>query len=316
MNTNVKINLLIMMFLSCITCLTFAEMVGYYDFNHQMDDELIVDRIGGNDATIPNGGVFLPSKAGSNNIGFGNAVFFGSPGSHAIIDSCDLFSFGRDDFTISGWIKIPNVGSCSSGSYGMIIYAGIGNQGGINLWIGPCHRTTRGKLGFDVKGTNSLHPEANLTLTSDNRIDDNEWHWFATIVENEAMYMYIDGVEQFASGFPVYEADTLATPPVEHICSLGDNLLSGMIDDLRIYNTALSRTVDINFTLTSGELYSIWTSAPEVSTCNDAIMNGYGYRADLNADCKVDLEDLTIFAVEWLKCNIPGEIGCETPWLN
>jgi hypothetical protein len=37
----------------------------------------------------------------------------------------------------------------------------------------------------------------------------------------------------------------------------------------------------------------------------------WGYApADLNRDCQVDLQDLTLFAAEWLDCSFPGHIDC------
>ncbi|AQT69110.1 Evolved beta-galactosidase subunit alpha [Anaerohalosphaera lusitana] len=32
--------------------------------------------------------------------------------------------------------------------------------------------------------------------------------------------------------------------------------------------------------------------------------------ADLNKDCSVDLEDMTIFAADWMECSMPDQVGC------
>ena len=58
----------------------------------------------------------------------------------------------------------------------------------------------------------------------------------------------------------------------------------GLIDDLRIYNYALS----------SGEIMAIYNDSPLV--CSE-LPDG-----DYNEDCKVDLLDFAILSSDWLEC--------------
>jgi len=54
--------------------------------------------------------------------------------------------------------------------------------------------------------------------------------------------------------------------------------------------------------------------SPIPQDCNEVWSMGYGIDADLNHDCHVNWQDFTIFAANWLRCNNPGEAGCEETW--
>jgi hypothetical protein len=50
------------------------------------------------------------------------------------------------------------------------------------------------------------------------------------------------------------------------------------------------------------------------STCAEVLMYGQGNLSDINKDCKVDFTDFAKLAQDWLKCNKPGDTGCELVW--
>lgn len=56
-------------------------------------------------------------------------------------------------------------------------------------------------------------------------------------------------------------------------------------------------------------------NAADPTNCAETLAQGYTIDYDLNDDCKVDLEDFSIIADEWFDCIVPGEAGCDQPWL-
>ena len=49
-------------------------------------------------------------------------------------------------------------------------------------------------------------------------------------------------------------------------------------------------------------------------TCAEAIAMGYGLDMDLTDDCYVNLDDLALFVVDWLRCDDPEDPSCEPLW--
>jgi len=50
------------------------------------------------------------------------------------------------------------------------------------------------------------------------------------------------------------------------------------------------------------------------SSCYGVWQSGYGFGADLNRDCYVDIMDLTKFVSDWLRCNNLDDPACEVDW--
>ena len=46
-------------------------------------------------------------------------------------------------------------------------------------------------------------------------------------------------------------------------------------------------------------------------TCQEKIAAGLGILSDLTEDCYVGLEDMAIFAADWMRCNDPANVECE-----
>lgn len=36
---------------------------------------------------------------------------------------------------------------------------------------------------------------------------------------------------------------------------------------------------------------------------------------DITEDCRIDLDDLAFFVLDWLRCNHPADSNCEQTWL-
>ena len=55
---------------------------------------------------------------------------------------------------------------------------------------------------------------------------------------------------------------------------------------------------------------------PAPPSCAAVLAEGYSLDRDLNSDCHVNLVDFSLLASDWMRCVIPGQTGCETPWLD
>jgi hypothetical protein len=68
-------------------------------------------------------------------------------------------------------------------------------------------------------------------------IADDQWHWFAVVVQSSTMSMYVDGVLQTAT--QVYASGTSATSPAGTPFRIG-RFFDGYLDEMQACNTALS----------------------------------------------------------------------------
>ena len=55
---------------------------------------------------------------------------------------------------------------------------------------------------------------------------------------------------------------------------------------------------------------------PIPTTCEHAILQGYGTAGDLNEDCEVNFEDVALLATAWLNCIAPEADECSHQWLE
>ena len=56
--------------------------------------------------------------------------------------------------------------------------------------------------------------------------------------------------------------------------------------------------------------YEIPAYQPELVDCNEVWQYEYGLSTDVNRNCRVDLPDFALLALDWLKCNDPNEANC------
>ncbi len=222
-----------------------AAVLSEWNFDSLTGGTTVEDQAGSNDLVVT-GSVSLASSGAGLSGGFGNAAQFGNTSGDYLLGPTDALGFGSSAFTVAGWIA-PNSGNAAS-LYRMVVENGSHNNGGYNVWIGPSNKSWRGKVGFDIKGT------TNVTIQSNARIDDDNWHWFAVVSDGSTASMYVDGVKQTATASL---AGTTATPPSGFAFSVGDGF-DGSIDQLTIQSTALTGSIDGNSVLTGGDLYNLW----------------------------------------------------------
>jgi hypothetical protein len=157
-----------------------------------------------------------------------------------------VLNFAGKAFTITSRFK-----AASEAEQNQFIFSNYSKRGGFASYIGP-----KGKLLFNVK-------KQEKSISSDSSFADNKWHWFAAGVSNKKMFLYVDGIKQEETA--VYSDDTTVASAKEK-CLIGVNF-TGCIDDLAVFNTALSEE----------ELFEVWHNglkeygfapdAPSVQKC-------------------------------------------------
>jgi len=200
------------------------DLVGWWTLDEGMGLTALDWSGNGNDGTLMGGPQWTDGY-------LGGALEF-SVGKYV---DCGVAAAGEvtNDFTMTAWAKL------APGSAG--VYGGIG---------GRLTRTGDPYYGFSLvrhssnkyrlwigDGTGDL---AKSAVSSDVQYTDTEWHHVAGVREGQANALYIDGVRQAAStntGFA-------ASPEWFHIgrqySHLDDRYFAGTIDDVRIYNKALT----------------------------------------------------------------------------
>lgn len=267
----------------------------------------LVDSVGGHNGSFYfEAGLleFASSGAGLGGIDYGNALRSNNLGNKVELGYVSEFNFDRDDFTITGWFNSSN-----HARHGRILQHGWYGDGGYSAHINKYN----GRFVWTVQSSNTEDANSNIVLYSDEAVDDGQWHWFAGMVDDETLYMYVDGVLQDDSG-AVYDANTTATTPSSREAWINKDT-AATVDDIAIYDTALSSTLDGD-SLVAGELYNVWHGLPASgpTDCNQVWIGGYGLESDLNKDCKVDFVDISEFALEWLVCNDPCDLNCTSNW--
>ena len=190
--------------------------------------------------------------------------------------------------TFSAWINISAHGAWQ----GIISNRTAPNAEEGNVWL---EITPSGTLQLGVPGTSFTTPDA---------IPTNQWLHVAATAGPDGVIVYINGVPVVENTNPII-INTLDVP-VFTGCLNRDadtlgmaNPFNGQLDDLRVYNYALSHKAVID----------LYYEMLETAVClnpDDPILV-----FDTNGDCKVDIIDFGYLAADWFNCNWYPVSGCE-----
>ncbi len=200
------------------------------------------------------------------------------------------FSFADSiDFTVSVWVKTD-----SFSNNGAIITNKNWVSGSNVGWV-IAGRTQTGSWQWNYRG--ALGGRLDYQPTS-HALADNQWHMLTVTHDRDGFAtFYFDATKQdtmdisvspgsIDTGYPII----LGTDARAYIDGqMPPHWFDGAIDDVRIYNYALS---DVEI----AELYVDFN--PEHKLCLEPL------QGDLTGDCVVGLDDFAIFAAVWLECNL------------
>lgn len=126
----------------------------------------------------------------------------------------------------------------------------------------------------------------NWQVSSSTNIKDGQWHHVAGVYDGTKMALYVDGALDVSGGAWGLIATNSQPVYIGENPEQTDREWNGSIDDVRIYNYALSLD-DI-----------------ESLVCVEPV------ESDLDGNCRNDFRDIAIFSDEWLKCGFPWQQLC------
>ncbi|MCK4782035.1 DUF2341 domain-containing protein [Candidatus Parcubacteria bacterium] len=190
--------------------------------------------VGGSTTTWTGSTLDLNSLKGNSSLDF--------DGDNDYVDCGDGSSLlmGSGNFTVSAWIK------ATSGGDGWIVVKGSGWSGGKRYGI--AFTTDGGRSDGTIKvAIDDNSTRKNVFSTS--QYADGEWHFVAAMRDGDNLRLYIDGSEDANSPTDISGYSSLDN---NRICSIGAiynedtsamaQYFNGAIDEVRIYNRALSST--------------------------------------------------------------------------
>jgi hypothetical protein len=223
-------------------------LVGHWGFDEGTGTITYDESGNGNNGTLVNGPTW---QSGSNCI-VGNCLSFNASSSQYVslpnVSALNFTSNGM--FSIAVWVD-PNTLS-SAWRRGIIVQENYLNSGF--------------RFGFSNGGAPMLwttQSGGTLQLTSSQLLSINQWNYLVVTYNNQQAYMYLNGI-QVASSSGTYVAGT-------NVPKIGygvNEYFSGLIDDVRYYNRALSATEVKQ--LYNSQAFSRYFYVQDVCRTNDA----------------------------------------------
>ncbi len=213
-------------------------LVGYYQLNGSASD----GSGNSNDGTMTNGATFTTDRFGNAN----SAALLDGTNDYIALPSGSSTSLNiTGDFTVSYWIKTTDLAAIIT-TLGNSVYA---NSGGYLTGLG-LGNVGSGKVTAATQGIN-------WTGSNSNAIPDNTWHHVTVLLKSDTLKYYIDDVlDNQVTGIlsPLsWNGNRVLGCRDDLYMTAGANY-AGALDDLRIYNVALTST-EVSSLFTEGMCY-------------------------------------------------------------
>jgi hypothetical protein len=185
------------------------------------------DLAGTNHGTLQNGATFAPGLSGQ-------AFSFDGVNDFVQVPDSDLWAFGSGDFSVDLWVNFRSVRSSGLASPGNVFIGNDEGGGSVNKWF---FALGGGFLNFHINSP--LSGPLFLAQTLFSPIPNRWYHLAVTRLENKYT-IYIDGVPTAP------ETNTTVIPNPNAPLTIGQaeglGFMDGLIDEVEIYNRALSAT--------------------------------------------------------------------------
>jgi len=202
-----------------------AGLVGYWPFTGNAND------MSGNAYHgVVTGATLTTDRFGNPN----KAYAFGDTSKYITIADAVPLRLSNTDFTISSWINQSNI---LSDQEAILSKRDIGIQNGYILNITGAASPVQGLVNYQVSG--GTDPK----VLSDTLVSQNAWHHVVVVytLSDQRLRMYIDGFKQAdTTGIPSPAAGATANLVIGKDGSSGSYAFHGKIDDVAMYNRALS----------------------------------------------------------------------------
>jgi len=164
----------------------------------------------------------------------GGGLLFDGVDDYVEVPYSDSLDFGAGYVTYECWIKTSQ--SCSGARVYVSRYQGSGST---SIWLDCVDSSGNGKAYFGVRDSDGVLVGSGNSVTT---INDGAWHHLVGVKSGNNVYIYVDGVlENSGSGsFTGNFNFTVGIAIGAHILYDPDYFAIGTIDEVRIYNRALS----------------------------------------------------------------------------
>jgi len=148
-----------------------------------------------------------------------------------------------DDITLSGWVKTTD-------THGLWLSCNTASRGNVALW------SIDNSLAAMYDGTDSTYEGYSYTVVS-----DGQWHLLTYVRRGSTGYIYVDGsLENTHPADYSFSANDLWSVAQEWDAGGPSDFLIGIVDDVRIYDTALTQGQVAE--LMRGDLLLAWNPSP------------------------------------------------------
>jgi len=154
---------------------------------------------------------------------FGNGISLDGTGDWVSVGSVATYNLAGGNFTLCSWFK-------TSGTEEDIVANGVGGDG---LWLLMSYQNKlRGHVWYSGNSN---------TIDSNATVNNNAWRHGCQVVDDTKIYLYIDGALDNSQNLSGTKSGTTGTTIIgsRSAASAGNNF-AGTLDDVRIYNRALS----------------------------------------------------------------------------
>lgn len=259
-----------------------ARMIGHWKLDGNLEDSIDEEITGApaHDGTSEDPNYVLTGIDG------GAVQFFGDIESFVTIqDSADFFNTYPDGYTVNAWVNMPD----NTGWHAFVAKQGSG----------------RGYI-MTNNGGDAIHTlrESFNDMYSGVTVDDNSWHMVTGTYEVDSEgarlgRIYVDGNLENSSNNSGVPTPNSASLMFGAELPNGASTYIGLLDDVKIWSYALSPE-DVA-TMYTDWVADVWVCAGQD---NQEVLDTF----DVNNDCRVNLEDFSLAASEWLLCQrIPTE---------
>lgn len=203
-----------------------AEMVAHWTFD-EGDGTVAHDSAGGYDGTV-NGASWTAGKVGG-------ALAFNGTSNYVYVPDNDALDI-TGDITIAAWVYFNKGGNGQDGSQQAIVAKTLG-KGSYNTPYDFRTSANAEPMLYIVRSDATGHEE----VSNYQSVPLFSWHHLAVTVGNNVANFYIDGIPTLTEGMLTKPAAGNSRPL--YIGRRDDGLyLKGLIDDVRLYNNALSQS--------------------------------------------------------------------------
>ncbi len=231
-------------------------LVAHYPFTGNANDA-----VGTNHGTV-NGATLTADRFGNAN----SAYSFDGVDDNININHSEVFNFSS--YTVSLWFKYNAPGTAGKVYWSLISKNSIGDgyQDAIHLWITESTKQTGGRIG----GGGSYE----VTFGSPPAVNDGSWHQTTVVCDNanDEIRQYLDGILISTSPFTGNPFNNSASIKLG-FWEAYNNFFNGAIDEVKLYNTALT---DAQVKSEYNASLGLVAYYPFTGNANDAIGSNHG----------------------------------------